>query len=58
MWSFSYLLLSVNLLSQNGAKNPVSAFDDARSTCVGCMDCNTELSAKVLRWKSHHENCP
>ena len=23
-----------------------------------CMDCNAKLSAKVLRWKSHHEKCP
>ena len=22
------------------------------------MDCNAELSAKVLRWKSHYEKCP
>ena len=22
------------------------------------MDCNAELSAKVWRWKSHHEKCP
>ena len=43
-------------------KNPVwlfySAFDDVRKTSVRCMDCNAELSAKVLRWKSHQEKCP
>ena len=43
-------------------KNPVwlfySAFDDVRITSVRCLDCNTELSAKVLRWKSFHEKCP
>ena len=35
-----------------------SAFDDARKTSVRCMDCNAELSAEILRWKSHHEKCP
>ena len=43
-------------------KNPVwlfySAFDDARKTSNRCMDCNAELSAKVLRWKSNYEKCP
>ena len=43
-------------------KDPVwlfySAFDDARKTSVRCMDCNAELSAKVLRWNFHHEKCP
>ena len=43
-------------------KDPVwlfySAFDDARKTSVRCMDCSAELSAKVLRWKSHHVKCP
>ena len=35
-----------------------SAFDEARKTSVRCMDCNAELSARVLRWKSHQEMCP
>ena len=42
-------------------KDPVwlfySAHDDEKKTSVRCLDCNAEVSAKVLRLKSHREKC-
>ena len=50
------------IVSKFSKKKPVwlfyFPFDDARESSVRCMVCNAELSAKVLRWKSHHEKCP
>ena len=38
-------------------KDPIwnfySALDDEKKTVVRCLDCNAEVSAKVLRLKSH-----
>ena len=43
-------------------KDPVwnfySALDDEKNTSVRCLDCNAEVSAKVLKLRIHHEKCP
>ena len=43
-------------------KDPVwnfySALDDEKKTSVRCLDCNAEVSAKVLRLRTHREKCP
>ena len=43
-------------------KEPVwnfySALDDEKKTSVRCLDCNAEVSAKVLRLRTHREKCP
>ena len=42
-------------------KDPVwnfySALDHEKKT-IRCLDCNAEVSAKVLRLRTHHEKCP
>ena len=42
-------------------KDPVwnfySALDDEKKT-IRCLDCNAEVSAKVLRLRTHCEKCP
>ena len=37
--------------------NFYSALDDEKKT-IRCMDCNAEVSAKVLRLRTHCEKCP
>ena len=43
-------------------KDPVwnfySALDDEKKTSVRFLDCNAEVSAKVLRLRTHCEKCP
>ena len=45
-------------------KDPVwnfcSALDDEKKTfyIIRCLDCNAEVSAKVLRLRTHREKCP
>ena len=42
-------------------KDPVWLFYsalDGEKNSVRCLDCNAEVSAKVLRLKSHCEKCP
>ena len=34
-----------------------SALDDEKKT-IRCLDCNAEVSAKVLRLRTHREKCP
>ena len=34
------------------------ALDDEKKTSVRCLDCNLEVSAKVLRLRTHREKCP
>ena len=29
-----------------------------KKASVRCLDCNAEVSAKVLRLRTHHEKCP
>ena len=38
--------------------NLYSALDDEKKTSVRCLDCNAEVSAKVLRLRTHREKCP
>ena len=44
------------------SKDPVwnfySALDDVKETSVRYLDCNAEVSAKVLRLRTHLEKCP
>ena len=42
-------------------KDPVWKFDsalDGEKKTIRCLDCNAEVSAKVLRLRTHREKCP
>ena len=39
-------------------KDPVWNFYSALDDDFRCLDCNAEVSAKVLRLRTHREKCP
>ena len=64
MWSFSYLLLLtkrhklIKVIVSKLSNNPLYGYSILLLMMQEKLVLGARLSAKVLRWKSHHEKCP